>query len=506
MKALPDDVVRHRPWLRLFIARTLYVSGQWEKTDQMLQDLEDWLYEHPETPEAQRLLALVVADRAGHALVRGEVRKGRELVQRMLAQASPDELLIQVRAESMLGMAHVRLGEVMEAQHAFSRAIGAAPAGRIGYAIAPIICNLAETYYLQGQLRQAWQACEQANEAGTVDGQPHATTGFAGLMQGRVLYEWNDLEAAEQRLQEGLDLLRRGGIGSHFGNLYATLAQTKQARGDHGGARSTIEQAVQTARGANIPRLLIQALACQARIWLAQGELELARRWAHGYRQLGDTEYIRDFEDCTLARVLLADDQPGEALALLEGMAPSADDDGRRGTLIEILALRALARRAHGDPGEESALPDDRARMPGEQDVALEDLARALDLAEPEGYARTFLDLGEPMAALLRQVASRGISPAYSSKLLAAFGAERKRGLTAAPSGAQPLVEPLSDRELEVLQLLADGLSNPEIGRRLFISLPTVKSHTRNIYGKLGVHSRKQAVAQARALGILLPL
>ncbi|NIV33490.1 MAG: hypothetical protein GWN58_29790, partial [Anaerolineae bacterium] len=325
MKALPDDVVRSRPWLRLFIARTLYVSGQWEETDQMLQDLEDWLYDNPEMPEAQRLLSLVVADRAGHALVLGEVRKGRELVRRMLARASPDELLIQVRAEAMLGMAHVRAGEVVEAQQAFSRAVDAAPAGRIGYAIAPIICNLAETYYLQGRLLRAWQTCEQANEAGTVEGQPHATTGFAGLMQGRILYEWNDLEVAEQRLQEGLDLLRRGGIGSHFGNLYATLAQTRQARGDHEGARSTIEQAVRTAQSANVPRLTIQSLAYRARIWLAQRELAPARRWADEYRQIGATEYIREFENCTLAWVLLADDLPGEALALLDGMAPSAE-------------------------------------------------------------------------------------------------------------------------------------------------------------------------------------
>jgi LuxR family maltose regulon positive regulatory protein len=485
MKALPDDVVLDRPWLRLFIARTLYVSGQWEQTDQMLQDLEDWLYEHPETPDGQRLLTLVVADRAGYALVHGEVRKGRELVRRMLARASQDEVLLDVRAAAMLGMAHMRCGEAVEAERAFSRAVHAAPVGRMGYAIAPIICNLAEAHYVQGQLRRAWQTCERAIETGTVEGQRHATTGFAGLLQGKILYEWNDLEAAEHCLQEGLDLLRRGGIGSHFGNLYATLAQTKQARGDREGARSTIERAVRTARGANIPRLLIHALAHQARIWLARGELALARRWASDYRQTRATEYIREFEDCTLARVLLAGDQPGEALPLLDDMASRAEEGGRDGALIEILVLRALARA-----------PDDLPH-------AVDDLARVLDLAEPEGYVRTFVDLGEPMAVLLRQAATRGISPAYASKLLTVFGDEGLKRHATAPARAQPLVEPLSDRELEVLQLLAEGLSNPEIGRRLFISLPTVKSHTRNIYGKLGVHSRKQAVAQARALGVL---
>ena len=486
MKALPDDVVRTRPWLRLFIARTLYVSGQWETTAQMLQDLEDWLYDNPETPEAQRLLALVVADRAGYALVRGEVRQTKELVQRMLARAPQDDLLTNMRASAMLGMAHVRTGEAVEAQRAFSQAVDSALAEGMGFVIAPLICNLAETYYIQGQLRQCWQTCEQAIEAGTVDGQRHATTGFAGLLQGKILYEWNDLEAAERRLQEGLDLLRRGGIGAHFGNLYATLAQARQARGDHEGARSTIERAVKTAQSASIPRLVIRALAYQARIWLAQGELALARRWARDYRQIGPTEYIREFEDCTLARVLLAGNQPGEALAPLDGMVPSAEAGGRGGPLIEILALRALARQALG-----------------EGSAAVDDLARALDLAEPERHVRTFVDMGEPMAVLLRQAATRGIAPAYASHLLAAFGDERARGLTPAPPQTQPLVEPLSDRELEVLHLLAKGLSNPEIGQRLFISLPTVKSHTRNIYGKLGVHSRKQAVVQARALGIL---
>ncbi len=488
MKALPDDVVRPRPWLRLFIARTLYVSGQWQTTEQMLQDLEGWLYDHPETPDAQRLLALVVADRAGYALVRGDVRQGKELVRRMLARAPEDQVLIDMRAAAMLGMAHARAGEALEAERAFSQAIDAAPEG-MGYAIAPIICNLAEAQYIQGQLEKSWQTCEQAIKAGTVDGQRHATTGFAGLLLGKIRYERNDLVAAERHLLEGLDLLRQGGIGGHFGNLDAALAQIRQARGDRDGARSTIQRAVQIAQAANIPRLVMQARAYQARIWLAQGELALARGWARDYRQFGATEYVRDFEDCTLARILLARDQPDEALTLLDGIVPSAESNGRRGNLIEILALRALAQQALG-----------------EQNAAVDDLARALAHAEPEGYVRTFVDMGQPMAALLKQAAMRGVAPAYVGKLLAALGGEHAPAVTTAPSATQPLVEPLTEREREVLRLLAEGLSNAEIGQRLYISLPTVKSHTRNIYGKLDVHSRDQAVVNARALGILPPL
>ena len=341
-------------------------------------------------------------------------------------------------------------------------------------------------------MRQCWRTCEQAIEAGTVDGQRHATTGFAGLLQGKILYEWNDLEAAERCLQEGLDLLRRGGIGAHFGNLYATLAQTRQARGDPEGARSTIERAVQTAQSASIPRLVIQALAYQARIWLAQGELVPARRWARDYRQIGATEYIREFEDCTLARVLLADDQPGEALALLDGMVSSAEDGGRSGTLIEILALRALARQALGEGARSMTR---RARSMTWHAPSIWPSRSAMS-------APLWIWENRWPGCSGRQRRADSHRPTRAS-LLAAFGDEGARGLTPAPPRTQPLVEPLSDRELEVLHLLAEGLSNPEIGQRLFISLPTVKSHTRNIYGKLGVHSRKQAVVQARVLGIL---
>ncbi len=147
--------------------------------------------------------------------------------------------------------------------------------------------------------------------------------------------------------------------------------------------------------------------------------------------------------------------------------------------VIDIQALRALAL---SDP-----------------DAALDALQQALNLAEPEGYVRLFLDLGEPMQALLKRVAARGIAPRYVSRLLAAFDPSRQ----VASKTPQPLIEPLTDRELEVLHLLAEDLSNREIGERLFISLPTVKSHTRNIYGKLGVNDREEAVTRGQALGIL---
>jgi LuxR family maltose regulon positive regulatory protein len=195
------------------------------------------------------------------------------------------------------------------------------------------------------------------------------------------------------------------------------------------------------------------------------------------------------------ARVLVAlgREYPGgtyldDALNLLEKLLEMAESNGWGRRMIEILALQALALELKRDIAQ-----------------AMQTLKRALALAEPEGFIRTFVDEGPPMARLLDEAVSRGIAPDYARRLLAAFPDTQPE--QPAPSKTQvptsELVEPLSERELEVLQLLAEGLTNPEIAARLFLSLNTVKVHTRNIYGKLGAHNRTQAVAQARALGIL---
>jgi len=245
-----------------------------------------------------------------------------------------------------------------------------------------------------------------------------------------------------------------------------------------------------------------RVLAHRARIWLAQGKLDQAVEWAREYQQLGDAQYLRKFEDLTLARVLLVEHKPNESLALLDPLLAQAQHAGRLGSVIQIQASRAVALQALGERDQAES-----RYLFGEALAALES---ALTMAQPEGYVRSFVDHGEPMRGLLKRAASRGIAPPYVARLLAAYDlpsevwAEQPGGHLAPRTPVdQPLVEPLSDRELEVLHLLAEGLSNKEIAQRLYISLPTVKSHTRSIYGKLGVHSRKEAVARARGLRIL---
>ena len=170
-----------------------------------------------------------------------------------------------------------------------------------------------------------------------------------------------------------------------------------------------------------------------------------------------------------------------QALDLLERLLQAAEDGGRTGSLIEILILQALGRRARGDVR-----------------AALVPLERALALAEPEGYVRVFVDEGAPMAALLEAAARQAIAPAYVRRLLSAFGHAEAR-----TPAKQPLVEPLSERELDVLRLLASDLDGPDIARELVVSLNTVRSHTKNIYAKLGVNSRREAVRRAEDLDLL---
>lgn len=253
--------------------------------------------------------------------------------------------------------------------------------------------------------------------------------------------------------------------------------------GDAQGALEVIQEGERTARSANLPaHMLDQLAAFGARLRLAQGNVATAARLLQE-RGIGADDAVdhrNELEHLVLARVLLARDKIHEALDLLERMRGAAEATGRMGSAIKVLALQALAHRARGDEAG-----------------AVATLGRSLGLAEPEGYVRTFLDEGAPMAALLRRAVAKSIASGYASRLLEAFGNPTEKQL------AGSLSEPLSERELEVLRLIASGMSNAEISRTLFVALSTVKKHVNNIYRKLGVNSRTRALARARELDLL---
>ncbi|MEO8392231.1 MAG: LuxR C-terminal-related transcriptional regulator, partial [Chloroflexota bacterium] len=230
--------------------------------------------------------------------------------------------------------------------------------------------------------------------------------------------------------------------------------------------------------------------ALKARVWVAQGRLSEARGWAReqGLSVEDDLSYLREFEHITLARVLLAqyksdqtDHTVAEVIGLLERLLQAAEEGERTRSVIEILVLQALA-----------------CQMQSDIPAALVSLERALIVAEPEGYVRLFVDEGAPIAALLEKTAKHGIAPNYVRQLLTALGKAEDR----TPIN-QDLIDPLSERELDVLRLLGTDMSGPEIARQLVVSLSTLRTHTQNIYTKLGVNGRRTAVSRAEELGLL---
>jgi LuxR family transcriptional regulator, maltose regulon positive regulatory protein len=319
-----------------------------------------------------------------------------------------------------------------------------------------------------------------------------------------VLYEWNDLAGAMHAATQGIELLRGTVERRLLVRGYIVLAQAHQAHADHEAALERIRHCEEWFAQTQIaaPGTRAWLAAHQARLWVRQGNLEVGLRWVPDRPFTGDSE-VASVQQLTLVRLRLAQsyDASGtpflsEASALLKQLLPTFEAQGWARYLIEGLMLQALVCQAQAD-----------------KTTALSTLQRALTLAEPEGYIRLFVDAGAPMAALLAQVAGRAspVAP-YAARLLAAFPRTAGRGqrdeyIDSGDSVLSPqssaLIEPLSEREREVLRLIADGHSNQEIADILVVAVSTVKRHINNFYGKLGVQSRTQALVRARELKLL---
>lgn len=492
MQSMPEEVTQSRPWTRLIYSRSLIAAGQLADAERILRSLDVWLQNHPEVPECVRILNLVGFDRVSVLAMQGYVHEPINFARRALQDIPETDLINRARALSILGQASFRAGDVAEATLAFTQIIESFAHTKTPFIAVPITCNLAETQIVQGYLRKALQTCEQGMSMGLVDGSPISPVGFVRLIQARILYERNDLKMAENFLREGLELLKRSGYAENFGNGQAILAMIRQAQGQQKEADIAIQEALRLSKQIKIERISILTAAYQARIWLMQNNLKDAQSWAQAYRQVGPTEYLREFEDLTLAWVLLVGGNASEALTLLEGLLIPADRDGRTGRVIEIQSLRALALQSLG-----------------ESDGALTALKQALDLGEAEGYIRVFVDQGQPMEKFLhlaiRQLPSEYRS--YLSRLLSVFpsagGHESilSSQINAVPNGG--LVEPLSERETVVLRLLAEGLTSSQIAAKLFVSTNTVRTHMNNIYSKLDAHNRTQAILKSQEIGLL---
>jgi LuxR family maltose regulon positive regulatory protein len=515
LKALPDEQVHVRPVLSVDYAGALLQGGEFEGVEARLQGAERWLgttadmRERPEAPSAEmvvmdeeefrRLPGSIAMLRAGQALALGDVPETVTYARRVLDLVPEDDYFRRGAAAAILGLASWTSGDLEAAHRSYADGMASLQkAGNISDAVGGAIA-LADIRIAQGRLREAMRTYEHALQLATAQGDP-VMRGTADMYVGmsEIHRERNDLHAATQHL------LRSKEQGEHTGfpqNPYrwpVAMARILEAQGDLDGALDLLHEAERLYVSDFSPNVRPVA-ALKTRVWVAQGRLGEALGWAReqGLSVEDDLSYLREFEHITLARVLLArytsdraDRSIHEAMGLLERLLQAAEEGGRMRSLIEILVLQALAHEAQG-----------------ESPFALVPLERALTLAEPEGYVRVFVDEGGPMAQLLSEATAHGIMPDYTGRLLAVFEAEEHKSADeshlppALP--AQSLIEPLSQRELEVLRLIAQGLSNREISERLFLALITVKGHNRNIFRKLQARRRTEAIARARELGLL---
>ena len=493
LEALPEHLLRARPRLRLFQGWALSLSGQIDAAEQLLQDAKATLQSPSPSADNEALRGQLAALLTGIATQREEMATVIQVAQEALAYLPEEDRISRARVYMALGTAYAYEDNPEQAAQTWQQARDLAlGAGNPFLATAAIELLAGTQIYHQGRLRAAAQSLQQVLDLGTTpEGRCLPFTGTSHALLAEIQLEWNDLDAAEGYLETGIRLLRQGGIGYSLIHTFCAKARLERARNDAEGVVQALQTAEQALEAAPLWHMVLHLASCQVRLRLWLGDVEMAARWAEGDPATLKREvperlpiFLRELQQILLARVHLARQEPEQALATLAGLEEQAQAAGRLAQAIEIGLLKALAWQAQA----ESA-------------AALESFARSLSWAEPEGYVRLFLEAGSGLVPLLRQAALHGIKPNYAKKLLDAFGAEEPAGVpTSQPPGTQPLAEPLTERELDVLHLICSGLSNREIAERLTVTLNTVKKHSSHIYGKLGVSSRAQAIVRAQDL------
>jgi LuxR family maltose regulon positive regulatory protein len=503
---IPESTFNAHPDLTFYRFWIDVLQNKADLSAKAIQEKEDLFKSLPSSPENDRLRGELMAVICRAIALSGRTSEGIRLAQEALAYLPTDDLAPRARANSALATAHDLEGRAEIAESLYQESLAQATAAG-EYRLAAhtlMVKGLIQIHY--GQLHDAAETYQtivdmapagiaRADSAKNVKSNKvffPAGQGYIGL--GCVYLEWNDLDVAESYLQQGMDLCRQGGLdGVFIGKV--RMSRLRQARGDLTGALKEIQMSHQ------IPRAdTFNLVTRQIQIALAEGNVIHAKRLAAPLAEMLSSDdalrpplVFREIIEAILARVYLAQGEFEKTLRLLDELQATTEPGIRLGRLIEVHLIRALAYHLQNGKSHTSD--------------AIESLGRALELAEPQGYVLLFLEEGPELIPLLNAVAVRRSTPErvrkYAHKLLETFDEIGKSPIPQSTIEANSLVEQLTPREVEVLGLLAIGASNQDIADKLVITVRTVKKHTGNIYGKLNVNSRIQAVTRARELGLL---
>jgi LuxR family maltose regulon positive regulatory protein len=503
-RALPDSVVRRNPVLSILSGWSYLEAGDLDALESRLDDAEAALAEGAEDPDLaatwadtddlRTAPATISVYRASLAQARGDTEGTVLHARRVMELAGPEDHFLRGAGGGFLGLAAFAAGDVREALATFSEAIRSLrAAGREVDALDGTIV-LADIWIAAGRPSRARRLFEEGLQTAIGNGEPYprATADLhVGLAE--LDRELDDLPSAEAHLETARVLAERASITENRHRRPVVMAQVYAARGDVETAMRMYDEAETLYRAGFYPDVR-PIVAMRARVQIAAGELTSATAWADE-RGLGvdeEPDFLHEFEHLTLARLMLAQHRAGgsaaqvpEVLTLLERLHTAATDAGRDGSILEIRMVQALAHHAAGDLSAAVAV-----------------LCRALGEApDPEGYARLFLDEGAPMLALLQHAASDPAGEKVQEQVRRLL--DRAQAPVDDPALQQSLVDPLSQRELEVLRLLDSELTGPQIAQELYVTLNTLRTHTKRIFTKLDVKTRAAAVHRGREHGLL---
>ena len=480
IEKLPKAIKRNRPWLDVYRANLLALSLQLDEVEPLLDDAEKSV--DPDSPRASEVLGHIAAVRAYTANLHGDTTRAiamAELVKKYLP--GEENLIARATAAYALEDTYFAADDMESASQALVDLLKIGEKADQLMIIVPALSDLAVIKKVQGNLHQAENFYARAHqwlvERNGLNTRVRCSYEF-GMAD--LLRERNQLDAAHEHAMTGMEVRKRQGGYNVIGDL--ALMRVLQAQGDVEGAMKALRAAEQAVQIYPFQlALMIEFKTARVLQSLAVGDVDTASRWA---KECGSSEQ----EKIALARLRLAQGRASEAQNLLIQQRSLAETGGRTGRLIEILGLHAVALHAQGLSIEAEAA-----------------LSQAISLAQSEGYQRVFLDLGQPIHELLERLSRRGTNAErYAYTLLKAFQQERgAAALPPPPSISAGMIDPLSARELEVLQLLAQGLSNKEIASKLVVMPGTIKQHLKNICRKLDVHGRMQAVRRAHELKLL---